>query len=154
MKRPNLNSAFTYLSLTLFISLLGCQTLGSNEKASATDKYSKFLSELGIEKRSSKCIVVPTHGCGPCIKAAMDFLRDSVSSSNIVIVISGPSQKSCSLLMKKFNVQRKDAIFDSKGRAKGKSIVTIYPVLLSYEDNNWQAVNITPDNHKDALKIP
>jgi hypothetical protein len=126
----------------ILVSLLGCEFY-RKEKSQDNDNYTRFLSEIGIITPPSKFIIVPTHGCGPCIKAAMDFLRDSVRSSNIAVVISGPSEKSCSLLMNKFNVQRKDVVFDSKTSAKGYGIMTIYPVLLSYKDNKWHAVDIT-----------
>jgi len=144
-------NAVVYTSLTILISLLGCGSSYRKEQSLVNDNYARFLSEIGILTLPSKLIVVPTQGCGPCIKVTMDFLRDTVSSSNIAVVISGPSKKSCSLLMKKFNVQRKNVVFDLKTSAKGYGITTIYPVLLSYKDNKWHAVDITLENHEKTL---
>jgi hypothetical protein len=151
MKKLALYNAFACTFLMILVSLSGCESSYRKDLPPVNDNYSRFLSEIGITTLSSKFIIVPTHGCGPCIKAAMDFLRDSVSSSNIVVVISGSSEKSCSLLMKKFNVERKDVVFDFKTRAKEYGIMTIYPVLLSYKDNSWIAVDITPENHEETL---
>jgi hypothetical protein len=138
-------------SFMTLVFLLGCERAYKQEQSPKTDKYSKFFSEIGVVKRPSKSILVPTQGCGPCIKAAMDFLRDSVSSLGIAVVISGPSEKSCSLAMKKFDLQRKDVIFDSEFRARDFGIMTIYPVILRYERDYWQSVDITPENHASVL---
>lgn len=97
-------------------------------------------------------LIVPTRGCGPCIKSAMDFLRDSLTSSTVSVVISGPTEKSCSLLLKKFNVHHDDAIFDIGARANKLGIITIYPLMISSKGKGLQASEITPDNY-DALRL-
>jgi hypothetical protein len=152
MKRSLRYKAVVSLSLMIIFSLLIFQCSYRDEQSTTSDNYSRFLSEIGIQNLPSKLMIVPTQGCGPCIKAAMEFLRDSVSSSNIGVVISGRSEKTCSLLMKKFNVQREGVVFDSKSRAKDYEIMTIYPVLLSFKEDSWHAVDITPENYKKALK--
>jgi hypothetical protein len=81
----------------------------------------------------------------------MDFLRDNVSNSDMTVVISGPSKKSCSLLMTKFNVQRKGVVIDSKTRARSYGIITIFPVLLTSKDDGWESVEITPGNYEKVL---
>jgi len=100
----------------------------------------------------SKLIIVPTRGCGPCIKSAMEFLRDIEKSSNFAVVVGGPSRKSCLLLMKKFNLIRTDALIDARFQAKDYRIVTIYPTILSYDNGKWNSTDITPENYNKVFE--
>ena len=136
------------LLMAIIIVLHACNSIDNNR--SIDEKYSSFLSEMEVNRLP--VLIIPTRGCGPCIKSAMDFVRDSTSSASVSIVISGPTEKSCSLLMKKFYVYRDDAVFDIGTRANKLGIITIYPLMLSLRGNKLQVDEITPDNYS-ALQL-
>ena len=150
MKRWNRKIVRCTFVIILF-SLFSCKNSSRKEESAVRDHLSGFLSEVGMTDPPSRLIIVPTQGCGPCIKAAMDFLRDTVKSAGITAVISGPSRKSCLLLMKKFNVERQGVVIDSKSQAKDYGVLTIYPTILSNERGTWLSTNITPENYDKAF---
>ena len=82
----------------------------------------------------------------------MDFLRDSTTTTEVSVIISGPTEKSCALLLRRFNVQRDNVLFDIGTRAHKVGITTIYPVMLSLKDDELQVAEISPDNYA-ALRL-
>ncbi len=148
MKRCS-NNTVAFILVVSF--LFSCGKAYEGQRSSASEKYARYFSVIGMGEPQSKLIIVPTRGCGPCIKSAMDFLRDSAKSSNFTVVVSGPSRKSCLLLMKKFNLKRNDVVIDAKFQAKDYGILTIYPTIVSYENGKWSSIDITPENYHNAF---
>jgi hypothetical protein len=151
MKRCS-HKVFACTAILILFTLFRCENSYRKEQSSVGNKFTGFLSEVGMTEPPSKLIIVPTHGCGPCIKSAMDFLRDSEKSSNFAVIVSGPSRKSCLLLMKKFNLIRTDALIDARFQSKDYGIVTIYPTILSYDNGKWNSTDITPENYNEVFE--
>jgi hypothetical protein len=95
------------------------------------EKLSQLTAELKVPPVTEKMLlVIPTHGCGSCIEAALKYTARHDEREKLTTVVSGTSKRYYTLAAHKFGIDTTKIIFDKKTRPTRYGLITIYPTLF------------------------
>lgn len=95
------------------------------------EKLSQLTTELKVlPVREKMLLVIPTHGCGSCIEAALKYTARHDERERLTTVVSGTSKRYYTLAAHKFGIDTARIIFDKETRPSRYGLITIYPTLF------------------------
>ncbi|MBT1712179.1 hypothetical protein KK062_28315 [Fulvivirgaceae bacterium PWU5] len=95
------------------------------------EKLSQLTAELKVHPVTEKMLlVIPTHGCGSCIEAALKYTARHDEREKLTTVVSGTSKRYYMLAAHKFGIDTARIIFDKETRPARYGLITIYPTLF------------------------
>ncbi|MCD9014425.1 hypothetical protein [Parachryseolinea silvisoli] len=95
------------------------------------EKLSQLTTELNVQPVKEKMLlVIPTHGCGSCIEAALKYTSRHDEREKLTTVVSGTSKRYYTLAAHKFGIDTAKIIFDKETRPNRYGLITLYPTLF------------------------
>jgi hypothetical protein len=137
-----------YFFVILFIGFVGCTKTDKTE-----ENIEKLLAAYQITRLPENYFVfiIPLEGCGSCIKPAIGFVKNNAQNQHIIFVLSGITKKSITIHFEEKQLDYRNIILETKGKAFQLQLVSTAPVVYWFE--NKKLVETTTLNSQNSKTV-